>query len=90
MQFEDIEKLVLDYRDIETQINTLSIKGTKVSKDIQQKLNQQLFAIKYNLDKEVGMMEALELSKLEHTGTHHRGQDDSLNISNLLIHLLNS
>ena len=50
---------------------------------------KNLFAIKYKLDKEVGMMEALQLSKLEHTGVHHRGFSDSLNITNLLLHLLN-
>ena len=51
---------------------------------------KNLFALKYKLDREVGIMEALELSKLEHIGVHHKGKDDSLNISNLLIHLLNS
>lgn len=51
---------------------------------------KNLFALKYKLDKEVGMIEALQLSKLEHTGIHHRGFYDSLNISNLLIHLINS
>lgn len=50
---------------------------------------KNLFAIKYKLNKEVGMMEALQLANIKHTGVHHRGCFDSLNITNLLIHLLN-
>lgn len=51
---------------------------------------KNLFALKYKLDKEVGMMEALQLANIEHKGVHHRGYSDSLNISNLLVHLINS
>lgn len=49
---------------------------------------KNLFALKYKLDKEVGMIEALKLASIEHTGIHHKGLDDSINITNLLIHLL--
>lgn len=35
--------------------------------------------------KQVGMMKALEIAGIEHTGAHHRGLDDAINISNLVF-----
>lgn len=49
---------------------------------------KNLFALKYKLQKEVGMMEALDIAGISHTGTHHRGFDDAVNITKLLIQLL--
>jgi inhibitor of KinA sporulation pathway (predicted exonuclease) len=45
---------------------------------------KNLFALKYNLPREVGMAKALEILKMELIGTHHRGVDDSMNIARIL------
>ena len=47
-----------------------------------------LFALAYNLEKEVGMPAALEILKIPLEGTHHRGGDDAWNISKILGKLL--
>ena len=47
-----------------------------------------LFAIIHALPYEVGMAEALELLNLPLEGTHHRGEDDAWNITNILSELL--
>lgn len=47
-----------------------------------------LFAIKYQLDREVGMEKALKIAKIPLVGTHHRGVDDALNIAELLKEIM--
>ena len=47
-----------------------------------------LFALAYNLEKEVGMPAALETLKIPLEGTHHRGGDDAWNIGKILGKLL--
>ena len=47
-----------------------------------------LFSLAYNLDKELGMAEALEIAKLELKGIHHRGIDDAINIAELFIDII--
>lgn len=47
-----------------------------------------LFALAYNLEKEVGMPGALETLKIPLEGTHHRGGDDAWNIAKILGELL--
>lgn len=49
---------------------------------------KNLWAIMHR-HKPCGMMEALEYMGFNHTGTHHRGSDDSRNIAYLLMNLLN-
>ncbi|MHA1305508.1 MAG: DNA polymerase III, partial [Candidatus Heimdallarchaeaceae archaeon] len=49
---------------------------------------KNLFALKYKLKKEVGMMKALEVLGLPHFGTHHNGLDDAINIANILREIL--
>lgn len=49
---------------------------------------KNLFAIKYKLSREVGMDKALEILKIPLIGQHHRGSDDSFNISKILIETL--
>lgn len=47
-----------------------------------------LFALAYNLNKEVGMPAALETLNIPLEGTHHRGGDDAWNIAKILGKLL--
>lgn len=47
-----------------------------------------LFALKYKLQKEVGMDSALKIAKLELEGRHHSGKDDSYNIAKILKEIL--
>ena len=47
-----------------------------------------LFAIMYNLPREVGMAKALEIMQLPMEGTHHRGVDDAWNIAGICSKLL--
>jgi len=47
-----------------------------------------LFALKYKLDKEVGMAEALKISGLKLEGRHHSGKDDAYNIAKILREIL--
>ena len=47
-----------------------------------------LFALKYKLDKEIGMLRALSHLKVEIEGTHHRGIDDAWNTAFILSKLL--
>ena len=47
-----------------------------------------LFALKYKLNKEVGMAEALKIMKIPLEGKHHCGKDDSYNISKILMEIL--
>jgi len=49
---------------------------------------KNLFALVYGLPKEVGMMKALELLNISHTGKHHNALDDALNIAKIFIYLL--
>ena len=49
---------------------------------------KNLFALKYRLQKEVGMERALGMLNLPLIGTHHRGVDDSVNIASLFKALL--
>lgn len=49
---------------------------------------KQLFTENQKLPKRYGMAQALELAKLELTGTHHRGIDDAKNIAKLMPYIL--
>jgi inhibitor of KinA sporulation pathway (predicted exonuclease) len=49
---------------------------------------KNLFAIIYDLPKEVGMNQALEMLNIPLEGTHHRGIDDAWNIAKILSHLI--
>jgi inhibitor of KinA sporulation pathway (predicted exonuclease) len=49
---------------------------------------KMLFALKYSLIKDVGMMKALKLLNIPLIGTHHRGVDDSRNVANILSRIL--
>lgn len=49
---------------------------------------KNLFALKFSLRKEAGMMKALEILKLPHTGKHHDAADDALNIARILREIL--
>jgi len=49
---------------------------------------KNLFALKFDLPKEVGIMEALEILKLPHIGKLHDGADDALNIARILKKIL--
>ena len=47
-----------------------------------------LFALTYELDKEVSMKKALIIAGIPLEGTHHRGIDDAYNIAKILKHLI--
>lgn len=47
-----------------------------------------LFAVMYGLEREVGMVKALEILDFPLEGTHHRGGDDAWNIARILSTLL--
>ena len=49
---------------------------------------KKLVAVSYNRNKQCGMMKALNICGLDHEGVHHRGDDDSYNTSNILLHLM--
>jgi len=49
---------------------------------------KNLFALKYRLQREAGMAQALKAAGLPLEGVHHRGGDDAWNIANLLCKLL--
>jgi inhibitor of KinA sporulation pathway (predicted exonuclease) len=49
---------------------------------------KNLLSIFEGLTSELGMIDALNHLKLEHTGTHHRGADDSRNIATILMSLI--
>jgi len=49
---------------------------------------KNLFALKYKLKREIGMMGALKILELAHIGKHHNGLDDAINIANILRELL--
>src|SRR5262249_21050955 len=49
---------------------------------------KHLFALAWDLDREVGMDEALRLAGEDLAGTHHRGGDDAWNIALLLVRCL--
>jgi inhibitor of KinA sporulation pathway (predicted exonuclease) len=49
---------------------------------------KSLFAEKYRLHRQIGMVRALEAVKLPLEGTHHRGGDDARNIARLLLLML--
>ena len=49
---------------------------------------KQLVATSYKRKDNCGMMKALTACQLEHKGVHHRGGDDSRNISRVLLCLL--
>lgn len=49
---------------------------------------KNLFALRHQLPREVGMSQALEILKFPLKGTHHRGIWDSLNCSAILMSLL--
>lgn len=49
---------------------------------------KNLFALRFNLQKEVGMMEALKILKLPHIGKHHDAIDDASNIARILREIL--
>lgn len=48
-----------------------------------------LFALAYNIPKEVGLAGALNILKMPLDGTHHRGDDDAWNIAKILLHIIN-
>ena len=74
-----------DRHMIESQCSSFRIKYPFGGRHINIKT---LFAIIYNLDNEIGMMEALELTKLAHEGKHHRGVDDAYNIARIFSDML--
>lgn len=45
---------------------------------------KNLYALKHNLSKELGMIAALKHAGIEHEGTQHRGDDDAWNCAKLL------
>lgn len=47
-----------------------------------------LFALKYKLNKEVGMAEALKIAGIPLEGKHHSGKDDAHNIAKILREIL--
>lgn len=47
-----------------------------------------LFSLKYKLEKEVGMDDALKILNISLEGRHHSGKDDSYNIAKLLREIL--
>lgn len=47
-----------------------------------------LFALKYSLIKDVGMVKALKLLNMPLVGTHHRGIDDAKNVAKILSKIL--
>lgn len=47
-----------------------------------------LFAIAFNLEKEVNVMEALNLLNMTFEGNLHSGKDDSYNIANIFIEII--
>ena len=47
-----------------------------------------LFSLKYKLDKEVGMSDALKILEIPLEGKHHCGGDDSKNIAKILREIL--
>ena len=49
---------------------------------------KNLFAIVYNLKREIGMDAALKHLELDIIGTHHRGHDDAQNIARIVSSLL--
>ncbi len=49
---------------------------------------KSLFALLHGLEREVGLLAALELAGLPVEGTHHRGVDDAWNTAGLLAALL--
>lgn len=49
---------------------------------------KNLFAMKQNLSREVGMEKALNILKLPLEGTHHRAEPDALNISKIVWSIL--
>ncbi len=49
---------------------------------------KEIFSTSQALDNRYGMAQALNLTKIELTGTHHRGIDDARNISKLLPYIL--
>jgi inhibitor of KinA sporulation pathway (predicted exonuclease) len=49
---------------------------------------KNLFALRYKLDREIGMAGALSKLNMPLTGTHHRGADDAWNIAGILGHIL--
>lgn len=49
---------------------------------------KNLFALKQQLEKEVGMAQALEILGIVLEGTHHRGLDDALNIAKIYKHIM--
>lgn len=49
---------------------------------------KSLFALLHGLEREIGLLPALELLGVPVEGTHHRGVDDAWNAAGLLGHLL--
>lgn len=49
---------------------------------------KNLFALKFNLPKEVEMIKTLEILKLPHIGKHHDAIDDAMNIARILRKIL--
>lgn len=49
---------------------------------------KNLFALKFRLEKEVEMPEALQILKMPLLGIHHRGLDDAINTALILAHLI--
>ncbi len=49
---------------------------------------KEIFSTTQGLNKRYGMAQALNLTNIELTGTHHRGIDDARNISKLLPYIL--
>lgn len=49
---------------------------------------KSFYSMVKGMTKGVGMMAALEELKMEHEGTHHRGNDDAFNIARILARLM--
>lgn len=49
---------------------------------------KKVFAQLHHRKKQVGMMRALTMTELEHTGKHHRGDDDAWNIARILAYMI--
>ncbi len=46
------------------------------------------YAMMHRLEKEVGLLKALEYTEIEFEGSHHRALDDAINTTKLFLHFL--
>lgn len=81
MTFDEIEKLVLDYRDIETKSNVLDKYGKKPSKDKQEEVRQQLIKIKYQLELPYKLLELIQEASNEDVVIEYGRKDEDFNVT---------